>query len=311
VSVARQLASVAAGVALAACNGDAAPAAALEARVAAIERRLEVADAQQQRLLTTLREHGIAFRAAPPGSAAEATARALEDLDQALGRLESAKVNQDGAMGQGAMTALEAALQTLRQDPGAALPALLARAETAPPVRQAALLECYGRVGNAAAAPALLQLASSPARPPGMRVQAARALIEVDADAAIPAVDALVHEAGALPELYLLVHLLAGTGKPAAVPVLVAALAQSRDRSVRCHAATGLGSFRGDASVAALATAATADEYPAVRTNALRALAKVAAAERLRAVVEQVVADDADAAVRAVARDLLPAAGNR
>ena len=305
-SGALRFALAAAGAALAACGADA-----TEDRVAALERRLAAAEAREQRLLAALREHGIPFRAEPPKDAAEATTRALEDLEHALARLESAKVSQDTEQGQNAMAALEAAMQTLRQDAAAALPAVLAKAEAAAPARQAALLECYARIGNAAAAPALLDLATATARPPVLRVHAARALVPVDAPAAIRAIEALLREAAPMPDLYLLVHLVAGTGRPEAAPVLAQALHEHRDRSVRCHAATGLGNFQGEAPVAALAAAAVADEYPAVRTNALRALTRVASAQRLREVAEQVAARDADAAVRAVARELTPASANR
>ncbi|MEO6597248.1 MAG: HEAT repeat domain-containing protein, partial [Planctomycetota bacterium] len=181
----------------------------------------------------------------------------------------------------------------------------------AAPTQQAALLECYARVGDAAAGPNLLAIAREKGRAPGLRVAAARSLIEVDAGSGIPVVASLLQEASPLPDLYLLVHLLAGTGKVEAIPVLAAALQQNGDRSVRCHAATGLGNFKGTASIEALAAAATADEYPAVRTNALRALARVAPAERLREVAERLATSDPDPALRAVARELAPAGTGR
>jgi hypothetical protein len=291
---------------LAACGGEPD---ALRDRVAELERRLDARDALDQRLAAALREHGIRFHADAPANTAEATARALADLEAALDRLESAKVHQDNIAGQSAMTAVDTALATLRQDAANALAALLARAEAAAPPRQAALLECYGKVGGAAAVPALVALAGTSAKPAALRVQAARSLVEIDPPAAIPAVESLLQEAAAPPDLYLLVHLLAASGRAEALPVIASALRQSRDRSVRCHAATGLGNFRGEPAVAALAAAAVEDEYPAVRTNALRALAKVAATERVRAVAEQVLARDQDAAVRAVARELAPDGG--
>jgi HEAT repeat protein len=142
-------------------------------------------------------------------------------------------------------------------------------------------------------------------------VQAARSLLEIDPLAAVPVVESLLQAVPPPPDLYLLVHLLAASGKVEALPVLTAALQNSRDRSVRCHAATGLGNFRSEPAVAALSAAAVADEYPAVRTNALRALAKVAEAGQVRAIAEQVIARDQDAAVRAVARELAPAEAGR
>lgn len=292
---------------LAACGGVADPN--LADRVTQLERRLDAEDAQQQRLLATLREHGIVFHPDPPKDAAESMARALEDLELALARLESAKETQDNAKGQSAMAALETALQTLRQDPAAAMKALMAKAEAAAPAQQASLLECYARVGGAAAAPELRAIATATQRPPGLRVAAARSLIEVDARTAIPAVASLLQEATPLPELYLLVHMLAGTGVVEVVPVLAAALQQNRDRSVRCHAATGLGNFKTGAAVEALAAAAMGDEYPAVRTNALRALARAGAPERLREVAEHVRTNDPDSAVRAVAAELVSKTG--
>jgi HEAT repeat protein len=144
-----------------------------------------------------------------------------------------------------------------------------------------------------------------------LRIGAARALLAADAAAGVPAVAELLRDGGSLPDLYLLVHMLAGTGRPEALPVLADALRRSGDRSVRCHAATGLGGFRDATGVDALAAAAVGDEYPAVRVNALRALARAASPERVREVAERVAASDADASVRTVARELAPAAERR
>lgn len=292
----------------AACGGE--RAAELADRVAALERRLDAADAQQQRLVAALRENGIAVPKGPPRDAAEAREQAIDELASALVRLQSAKETQDNTKGQNAMAALERTLAVLRQDP-ASLPALFARAEGAPPAEQSAWLECCARAGGAAAAPQLLALVGAADRPPALRSAAARSLLTVDPAAAVPAIASLLQEPSPLPDLYLLVHLLAGTGKAEVVPVLTAALQHSRDRSVRCHAATGLGNFRGAVAADALAAAAVADEYPAVRTNALRALAQAAPGERLREVAARVAANDADAGVRAVARELAPAADRR
>ena len=286
---------------LAGCGGDQR----LAERVASLERRLDDADAKQQQLLAALRDHGIVVRIGAPRDAAEALAWALDDLDGILARLQSAKDSQDQGKGQDAMTALERCLESLRQHPGV-MPALLARAEAAAPLQQPALLECSARVGGTAAAPALLALVRAAERPAALRGSAARALFAVDAGAAIDATKALLQEKAPLPDLYVLVHLLGSTGKPEAMPLLTAALQQNGDRSVRCHAATGLGSFAESAAVDALAQAALGDEYTAVRTNALRALARSSPGERLRDVAGRVAANDADAGVRAVARELTP-----
>lgn len=282
-----------------ACGGEDA---ALAGRVAELERKLADAEAAQQRLLAVLREHGIVVHSAPPRDAAEAMARSLEDLEAALVRLQAAKDTQDQTKGQGAMAALEAALVALRQDRAAALPAVLAKAVAAPGPQQAAWLECAARIGGADAVPALRALAGDPSKAPELRVAATRALVGADAAAAIPAVSALLAEP-TLPELYLLVHLLAASGVGDAAPVVIQAL-QHPDRSVRCHAATGLANFPMPAAVEALATAALGDEYPAVRINALRALARAASVERLRDVAGRVAGADTDPGVRTVAREL-------
>jgi hypothetical protein len=152
----------------------------------------------------------------------------------------------------------------------------------------------------------LLSIVGDAARPPALRLQAGRSLIAIDPLVAIPTVDSLLAEPALLPELYLLVHLLAGTGRTEAVPVLVSALQRCRDRSVRCHAATGLGNFANEAAVAALAAAALGDEYPAVRSNALRALVRAADAARVRETAALVRAREQDPAVRAVADEVAP-----
>ena len=308
---ASRLAIVLAGASFAACGGGAHASPALADRVEALEQRLAAANAQQERLITTLRDHGIVFHAEPPRDAAEATERALDDLDSALARLLSAVQSQDVGKGQNAKAALDAAIAALRRDPGSALPALMARAEVAAPLQQAELLGCYAQVGEAAAAAGLLAVAAATERPPGLRVAAARSLIAVDAKAGAPVVAAMLREPTPLPDLYLLLFQLAKTGIAEAAPVMVTALQQSSDRSVRCHAATGLGEYGTPESVDALAAAAIGDEYPAVRTNALRALVRVAPGERLRAVAEQVLANDAEASVRAVARELAPETSGR
>jgi HEAT repeat protein len=295
----------------AACDGDSPKAAAdrLEGKVAELERRLAASEAQQQRLLGELRQHGITVHAEPPANDAEAVARTVEELEAALGRLDGAKENRDTVQGQSAMDAIDAALQRLRAQGPPALRALLAAAEAAPTARQPALLECYGRIGGVAAVPELLAIAGGATRPPALRLQAARSLIEADPVAAIPTVRSLLQEDKPLPELYLLVHLLAATARPEVVPLLATALHDCRDRSVRCHAATGLGNFKDEAAAAALAAAAIGDEYPAVRSNALRALARAADAARVRETAAAVLAKDTDPAVRAVAKEVAPAAG--
>jgi hypothetical protein len=282
----------------AACGHDAS----LDSRIAALEQRADAAAAEQQRLAAVLREHGIVFHAGAPRDAAEAQARALDELDRALMRVQSARESQDHEQGRNALAALQLALERLREH-GDALPALLAKAEVAPPARQPDWLECAARAGGAGSAGALAAIARDPAKPPGYRVAAARALLTADAAAAVPVVAELLREPTALPDLYLLVHMLAATARPDVAPVLVDALRRSADRSVRCHAATGLGGFRDTDAVEALATAATGDEYPAVRVNALRALVRAAPPERVREVAAR-AANDADAAVRKVATEL-------
>ena len=297
---------IAAVLCAAACSGDASR---LEGKVAELERRLAASEAQQQRMLGELRQHGITFHAEPPANDAEAVARTVEELAAALARLDGAKENRDTVQGQSAMDAIEAALQRLRTQGPPALRALLAASEASPPAQQPALLECYGRIGGAAVVPELRAIAEGATRPPGLRLQAARSLIEADPVAALPAVRSLLQEVEPLPELYLLVHLLAATARTEVVPLLATALRDCRDRSVRCHAATGLGNFKDDTAAAALAAAAVGDEYPAVRTNALRALARAAGPARVRETAEAVLAKDTDPAVRAVAKEVAPAAG--
>ncbi len=295
--------TAAATVALAACGG----AAGLEARVVALEQRVAGADAEQQRLLAALRDHGITVHVAPPRDAAEAAARALDDLDAALARLLTAKQTQDEEQGRSALAAVERATEELRRHPDA-LGLLLVRPDAAPPARQTALLEAGARVGGAAAAPPLLALVRAGDRAGSLRVAAARALLTVDPAAGVTAVAELLRAPGPVPDLYLLVHLAAATGRADAVPLLVDALRANTDRSVRCHAATGLGAFREPIAVDALVVAATGDEYPAVRVNALRALARAAAPDRLRDVAAAVAASDADPGVRSVAREVAPPA---
>jgi HEAT repeat protein len=253
-----------------------------------------------------MREHGIVFYATPR-DAAEALAREVDAIDAALQRLQAARDTQDHGQGQSAMAALERAIAALQARPDA-LPALIARAEAAPAPRQVGWLECAARVGGPAAAAPLLQLVGDAARAGALRAAAARALIAADVVLAAPAIGALVREPIAVPELFLLVHALAATGRAEAVAVLIAAL-QHPDRSVRCHAATGLGNFRSEPGADALAAAVAGDEYPAVRTNALRALPRAAGAERWRSVVERAAGSDVDAAVRAAAKDVLTNAG--
>ena len=277
-------------------------------RLEQVEQGLRELQARQELLLAELREHGLAVRAEAPADDAARRRRSLEDLDAALGRLASAKETLDNERGQSASEVIDRSIAALQQDREHALPELLALAEAAPPARQAALLECYGRVGGAAVAPELLAIVQASSRPGVLRVAAARTLLAVDPAAGVPAVAGLLREAGELPEAYLLVHLVGATARPEAMPVLVEALRASGDRSVRCHAATGLGAFREPASVDALTAAATGDEYPAVRVNALRALARAAAPEHVREVATRVGASDDDPGVRKVARELAPAA---
>jgi hypothetical protein len=286
----------------AACGGESAQVAALTERIAALE-------ALQERLHATLREHGIVFRTAAPRDAAEAVTQAIDDLDMALGRLQAAKEAQDQSKGQQALAAGETAMTVLRSHVAEALPKLLARAEAAPEPMQQAWFECFGRVGGPAGVPALQAIANAAERPASLRAAAVRALVGLDPLAAIPAVAALLLEPKPVSDLYLLLHMLASTGRTEAVPLLIAALQKNSDRSVRCHAATGLGNFPGEAATEALAAAAIGDEYPAVRTNALRALVKAAPGERVRDVATRVAAADPDAGVRTVANGLVPASG--
>ncbi|MBK8098750.1 MAG: HEAT repeat domain-containing protein [Planctomycetes bacterium] len=267
---------------------------------AARERELQaqIAELQaQQRLLSAkLKEHGVAVAGAT-------VADDLAGLIAAIDRLEQAKDAGDVDGGQQAVTALQSAQQILQQRGALALAELWNAALTATSRRQPALFEVYGKLGGPAAAPRLGALAADAAQPAALRGLAARVLIEVDPVAAAPLVGRLAAESPVFLDCYLLVHLLAQTRHAAALPVVVEALARSADRSTRCHAATGLGLFPGETSVSALIAAATGDEYPAVRTNAVRALAKVATPERLRELLAPIEAKDTDAAVRAAARD--------
>lgn len=298
----------AAVVLFASCGGDTS---ALERRVASLEQRVAAGEQREQRLAALLRERGIAYEPAPSADDGDPLPRALRQLQAALDRLDSARDQQDVVQGQSAMQALEQALGELRRDAARSMPALLAAATGASAARQAALLDCVAKVGGAAATSPLLALANDAQAVATLRSAAVRALIAVDPAAAAGPTAQLLATSPVPPDGYLLVHLLAGTGHPSALPVLVEALARSPDRSVRCHAATGLGQFAGETAAAALAQAALGDEYPAVRTNALRALPKAATAERARAVAAKVAADDRDPAVRAVARELTPAASDR
>lgn len=265
-------------------------------RAAALEQRVHELERQLQQAQQSLRQHGLAADAAEL-----AAAPTVQRLQDALGELAAAKLTLDSGRGQAAMAAIEAALLQLRQQPAQALPALRAAAAAAPADRQPELLDCLARVGGAAVAGELAALLGDAAALPAMRLQAGRSLLEVDPPAGIAAVDALLQrQLPALPELYLLVHLAAESGRAEAQPVLLRALVD-RDRSVRCHAATGLGRFAGPASVEALAAAAAGDEYPAVRANALRALQKLDAA-RAAAVAAQLLGTEQDAAVRAAAQ---------
>lgn len=274
---------------LAGCGG-AARERELQAQVAELQ-------AQQQRLVAKLQAAGVAV----PGVAA---ADDLAALLAAIDRLEQAKDAGDVDGGQRAVTALQVAQQDLQRRGAPALAELWDAALTATARRQPALFEVYGKLGGPAVAPQLLSLAADAARPAAVRGLAARVLIDVDPVAAAPLVGRLVAESPVFPDCYLLVHLLAQSKHAAALPVVVEALARSADRSTRCHAATGLGLFPGEPAAAALIAAATGDEYPAVRTNAVRALAKVAAPERVREVAARLEANDADAAVRAAAREV-------
>jgi len=294
---------------VAGCGGDVTREHQLENQVAELQRRLAANEAQQQRLLGELRAHGVIVHAESPANEAEAVARTIAELELALDRLDGAKENRDTVTGQTAMNIIDTALQRLRAQGTPALTALLAAAEAAHATRQAALLECYGKVGGVAATSMLLTIAGEVKRPPALRLQAARSLIEVDPLAAIPVVESFLQEGTPLPELYLLVHLLGATGRAEVVPLLATALKDCRDRSVRCHAATGLGNFKTETAVATLAAAAVGDEYPAVRTNALRALARAADAARVRETAAKVLAKDTDPAVRAAANEVAPAAG--
>lgn len=270
-----------------------------DARVEALQQRLRALELQVEAQRTALQQHGIPVYAGPARDAAEQVERQVAALQQALDDLESAKDTRDATRGQTAMQTIDAAIRDLQQQPQLALPALLAASQQAPAQRQPAVLECYARVGGAGVAPELLALLGDPAQPAGLRQQAGRSLLACDPGAGIAAVgDLLAGRIAPLPELYLLVHLAAATSRPEAVPVLLTALQHSQDRSVRCHAATGLGNFPGTAD--ALATAATGDEYPAVRANALRALQKLDGA-RAAAVATELLQRETDASVRAAA----------
>lgn len=274
---------------LAGCGG-AARELELQAQIARLQ-------AREQQLLAQLKEQQAVVPAAKPGDD-------LAALLAAIDRLEQAKDAGDVDGGQQAVAALQAAQQQLQRRGAPALSELWDAAPAATSRRQPALFEVYGKLGGPAVAAPLLALAADSARPAALRGLAARVAIDADPVAAAPLIRRLVAETPVFPDCYLLVHLLAQTRHAAALPVVVEALARSADRSTRCHAATGLGLFPGDASVEALIAAATGDEYPAVRTNAVRALAKVASREQLREVAARVEAKDADAAVRAAARDV-------
>lgn len=278
---------------LAACGGQSGVAA-LEQRVLQLEQRL-------QRQEQALQQQGIRVYGEPAKDAAEQVGRTVAALQDALDELESAKDTRDTGRGQAAMQRIEQHLGELRQQRALALPALLQAATQAQPPRQPALLECYARIGGAEVAAELARLLTDPTASAPLRQQAGRSLIECDAPAGIAAVhDLLQGRAPPLSDLYVLVHLLAGTGSKDVVPVLIEALQRSTDRSVRCHAATGLGNFPGRAASETLAAAVAADEYPAVRANALRALTRIDAAQAA-ALAPAVLAREQDPAVRAAA----------
>lgn len=282
-----------------------------DGRIAELEQRLQRLEqqvARQQteardrdaRLAAELKGHGILFQPAPPADDAEAVGRELEVLSAALVRRLQAG---DAAAQQAAMAAVDQSITALRGRLTLALPHLQAAIATAAGPEQGGLVEVFGRLGGAGVVPVLREWLLDAARPAAVRGQAGRSLIALEPAAAPGVVAQLLRSKAPPPDLYLLVHLLGGTGRSDAVPVLIQAL-QYSDRSVRCHAATALGAYRDEAAVAALVSASTGDEYPAVRTNALRALAKVADPARAAAVKAKVLASEQDAAVRAAAAEL-------
>ena len=272
-----------------------------DARLAELELRVQQLEQQLQQKDALLQQHGIRTYDAPAKDAGERAARAVAALQDALAELERAKDTRDTGRGQAAMTAIDQTLQQLREQREMALPALLTTAQSAPAPQQPALLECYARVGGAGVSAQLQTLLADAAQSPGLRQQAGRSLLECDPAAGLQAVhDLLRGRTAPLPELFMLVHLVAATNLPDAVPVLIEALQTSQDRSVRCHAATGLAGYATAAAGDALAAAVTGDEYPAVRANALRALSRIDAS-RAAALAPAVLQKEQDPALRAAA----------
>jgi cyclophilin family peptidyl-prolyl cis-trans isomerase/HEAT repeat protein len=128
------------------------------------------------------------------------------------------------------------------------------------------------RIGDARAVPLLRQLAQTPGR--YTRAFAARGLGAQKDAASVPLLQTMVEQArGDVPITVAAIRALGEIGAPEAAPAVVAVLANAKaDPNVRVEAAAALARMKNDVAVPALQDLVT-DDWPTLRAAAIRALA--------------------------------------
>lgn len=223
---------------------------------------------------------------------------------EAIGRLRALRAAREIPPGGVGDAAYADALDRLRAQAPAALhyveEAALDRREN--PWLRVDLLNLAAARRDDATRRFLLLLFSDREEPPRIRLAALAALGPYRDAETFEALRRAYEDPAPFEGRYQICAALAATGRPEALPILEASLEPSRPLDVRCHAAEGLAHFadRPEARER-LARLAREDAAPAVRQNALRALARAGAEEILKERAER----EADEETRSLARRLL------